>query len=291
MSDQSLDLEKVLGYEFPQYTHSYTERDVALYALGVGAGRDPMDMADLRFVYELHGEDFQVLPTFAVAFLSSRIWDVPGLTFHPMMLLHGEHYLEIKRPLSTSATVTNHAKIAQVYDKGSGALLIADTVSRDEDGNEIALNRASLFIRKLTGFGGERGPSSGGSNKAPERAPDAVVEEQTMPNQALIYRLSGDANPLHADPGMAAVGGFKQPILHGLCTFGFAARAVLKTFADDDPARFKSIKVRFARHVFPGETLVTEMWRESDTRIIFRTRVAERDDYALTNAAVELTTT
>ena len=192
-------------------------------------------------------------------------------------------------PLSTTATITNHSKITAVYDKGKGATIISDVHCVDEHGEEVAFNQSPIFIRGLGGFGGERGPSTGSINLPPDRTPDAVISQPTRPDQALLYRLSsGDPNPLHADPQMAACGGFDRPILHGLCTVGFAGRAVLKQFAGNDPARFKSIKVRFSKHVFPGETIVTEMWRESEKRIVFQSKVAERDEVVLSNAVVEL---
>lgn len=293
--NEYVDLEKALGFAFEPVDYSYTERDVSLYALSVGAATDPVDPTELTFVYEMD-VNFQPLPTFGVIFpfgALPQIANVPGLKFNPMLLLHGEQYMEVRRPLPnstalpTSATLTNKGKISQIYDKGKGALVIVDISTENENGDEIVFNQSSIFLRGIGGFGGERGPS-GDINLPPDRQPDAIYEDKTTPQQALLYRLSsGDRNPLHADPRFAALGGFDRPILHGLCTFGFAGRAVMKQFADNDPAKFKSIKTRFASHVFPGETLITEMWQESDTRIIFRTKVAERDTVVLSNAAVE----
>jgi 3-hydroxyacyl-CoA dehydrogenase/3a,7a,12a-trihydroxy-5b-cholest-24-enoyl-CoA hydratase len=270
---------------------TYDEGDLSLYALSVGAAVDPLDVTELPFVYELSRDGFRALPTYAVTFPFSLLWQitaVPGLRFNPALLLHGEQYLQLNGPLPISATVTSTARIAHIYDKGSGALVILDVHSTGEDGRAIAFNQVSLFIRGIGGFGGERGPSAAAS-PLPDRAPDAVDRQKTNDNQALLYRLSsGDRNPLHADPAFAAAGGFDRPILHGLCTFGFAGRAVLRHFAGNDPARFRSIRARFTRHVFPGETLVTEMWLEDDHRVAFQTRTAEREEIVLSNGVVEL---
>ncbi len=287
----TIDLSLALGHTFSPRPFSYTARDAALYALSIGAADDPLDEAALRYVYEFHRQGQQVFPTFAATFLFAvfdQLLSVPGLKFNPVMLLHGEQYLELKRPLPLHATLTQHAHISQIYDKGKGALVIIDVSSRDANGEEVAFNQASMFIRGLGGFGGERGPS-GEVNQPPDRAPDAIYTAKTAPNQALFYRLTGsDPNPLHADPQIGRMAGFARPILHGLCTFGFAARAVVKTFASDDPTRFRSIKARFARHVFPGETIVTEMWQISTTQIVLQAKVAERDEVVLANTAVTL---
>jgi 3-hydroxyacyl-CoA dehydrogenase/3a,7a,12a-trihydroxy-5b-cholest-24-enoyl-CoA hydratase len=293
MSEVKPDAQSVIGYEFPPLTFSYTERDVALYALGVGAAADPLDPDELKFVYELSGKGFQALPTFAVLYPSRMIGvlvsgEIGPIRFNPMMLVHGEQYLEIRRPVPTAGNITCHSKVSHIYDKGSGMVVVTDTSCRDEDGQEIAFNQSAMFIRGLGGFGGERGPSTSEQNIPPDRPPDFVAEQKTLPQQALIYRLSGDLNPLHADPQMAALGNFDRPILHGLCTFGFAARAVLKHVCGNDPARFKSIKVRFTKHVFPGETLITEIWKAAEDRVIFRVKVAERGEIVLNNAAIEL---
>jgi len=285
----NVDVAAAMAHKFPVNKFSYAEKDVMLYALAVGAGTDPMDDSELRFVYENHA-DFQTLPTFGVIIPGGALLEmtsISGLKFNPMMLLHGEQYMEVRKPLPTSATLTNHAKVAGVYDKKVGALVSLDVESKNEQGEAILFNKYSLFIRGLGGFGGDKGPATP-ANNPPNRQPDAVHTQKTTANQALIYRLTGDTNPLHADPSMAAMGNFPRPILHGLCSFGFAVRAVLKNFADNDASRFKSVRVRFAKHVFPGETLVTEMWKVSDTEIIFVVKVAERNCVVLSNCMVEL---
>lgn len=285
-----------IGYEFPPVTTSYDEKAVSLYALAVGAAANALDPAELPFVYELSGDGFRALPTFAVTFPFALLWQitaVPGLRFNPALLLHGEQALQLRRPLPTKATVTHRAHIADIYDKGSAALVLLDVHSYDESGAELATNRSSLFIRGLGGFGGERGPAAA-AFALPQRPPDATRAQTTTDNQALLYRLaSGDGNPLHADPAFAAAGGFTRPILHGLCTFAFAGRAVLRDFAGNDPARIAGIKARFARHVFPGETIITEMWREQKeedgvARVLFQSKVAERDEVVLSNGVVDL---
>ncbi len=289
--DYGVDPDQIVGYAFEPLAIRYTERDASLYALGVGAPADPLDQDELRFVYELSAAGFRVLPTFAVTFPTRMIdtllsGSLPGLRYNPMLVLHGEQMVEVPRPLPAATVVTARPKVAAVYDKGSGALVVIDVPCYDENEALVALNRSSMFIRGIGGFGGERGPSSE-TNTPPARPPDAVISERTLPQQALLYRLSGDINPLHADPLMAGLAGFDRPILHGLCTFGYAARAVLRAFCQNDPARFLRMTARFASHVFPGEMLVTEMWHEGE-RVLLRTSTAERGDPVLTHAAVDL---
>ncbi|MCG8672510.1 MAG: SDR family NAD(P)-dependent oxidoreductase [Pseudomonadales bacterium] len=272
----------------------YDERDVALYALGIGAAHDPLDNSELKYVYEM-GSDFSVLPTFAVmpqsgAMLSAAKtgqFSMPGMSFGLDRLLHGEQYTEIHRPLPANAKLKHIFKFKEAFDKDPNAVVTFAISSVDEDGNEVAYNEMTSFVKGAGGWGGDRGPS-GDINVPPEREPDAVIEEKTDDNQTLLYRLSGDWNPLHADPNFAKAFGYDKPILHGLCTFGYCGRHVIKAFSDNDPRYFKSIKVRFAKNVFPGETLVTRMWKESDTRILFETTVKERNEVVIKNAAIEL---
>ena len=274
---------------------SHSEHDVALYALGVGAAADPLDKKDLSLVYELSSDGFHVLPTYAVmpamnAMLSMAKEGkspVPGLNYGFDRVLHGEQYTEVKFPFPTKGKLKHTFRFKSAYDKAPHAVVALGVTTTDEAGEEIAYNEITTFVRGAGGWGGERGPS-GESNVPPAREPDAVIEEKTDLNQALLYRLSGDWNPLHADPAFAKAFGFDKPILHGLCTYGHVGRHVIKAFCGNDPRKFKSIKVRFAESVFPGETLVTRMWKESDNRIVFETRVKERDKVVIKNAAVEL---
>ncbi|MGE3459906.1 MAG: SCP2 sterol-binding domain-containing protein, partial [Kofleriaceae bacterium] len=293
--NQFIDVDAALGYTYPEFTSSYDERDVSLYALGVGAAQNPLDERDLQLVYELSGKGMKVLPSFGVVPAISMVFTqgkngvtAPGLNFGLDRVLHGEQYTELKRPLPTKGKLTTKATVKNIYDKGKGALVVTEFISYDEHGDELVKNELTTFVRGAGGWGGDRGPSAD-MNVPPDRAPDKVVEDKTTDNQALIYRLSGDWNPLHADPSFAKAFGFQKPILHGLASFGFATRHVAQAFAPDgNPDFVKSIKARFASTVLPGQTLVTEMWKESDTKIVFRTKLKETGDVVISNAAVEL---
>jgi 3-hydroxyacyl-CoA dehydrogenase/3a,7a,12a-trihydroxy-5b-cholest-24-enoyl-CoA hydratase len=289
-SSDNVDPNVALNAELASSSQTITHKDVALYAVGIGAGAaNPTCPSQLRYTYE-NSSHFSMLPSMGVTFVDLMgLGSLPGLSFNPMMLLHGEHYLEVlSRPLPTEGTFTSKSKIAELWDKGKAALVVIESTTSAENGKPLFLNRTSAFIRGIGGWGGERGPKPA-SYAPPARAADAVVTEATSKNQALLYRLpSGDANPLHADPDMAAMGGFDKPILHGLCTFGFATRAVIQSFCNNDSNRFKAISVRFAGHVFPGESIETHMWKMSETQIVFETRVVERGTVAIANAMVEL---
>lgn len=293
--NEFIDVDEALGAKYPDRTSSYDDGDLALYALGVGAATDPNDEQGLRLVYEGHGGGMKALPTFAVIPGTNAVLGfakegvtAPGLNYGFDRVLHGEQYIELARPLPLKATLTTKGTVTDIWDKGKGALVVTAFDSYDEDGDLLIKNEMTAFIRGAGGWGGERGPSAD-INVPPAREPDVVVEDAIPDNQALLYRLSGDWNPLHVDPGMAKAFGFERPILHGLCTFGYAGRRVLERFAPEgNPDFFKSIKVRFADNVYPGDTLITEMWKESDQRVVFQCKVRERDSVVISNAAIEL---
>ncbi|SEG87414.1 Acyl dehydratase [Nonomuraea solani] len=249
----------LVGVEGPSYEHTWTSKDTMLYALGVGAG-----LSELEFTTE---KEQRVLPTFAVLAAQApgrRLGD-----FDPALLVHAEQGFELHRELPAAGGVRTTSKVTGIYDKGSGALVTTEATAVDLRTGEVVISsRGAAFIRGEGGFGGDRGPRDEWA--APDRAPDHKVTYPTRPEQALIYRLSGDYNPLHSDPEFAARAGFDRPILHGLCTYGVTGRALLHTVAESDPARFKAMSGRFTSPVFPGESLTVSIWANG-TDVLFRT--------------------
>ena len=277
-----LDPQKLLNWTFPELEHTYTEKDTILYALGLGCGADPDAPDDLRFVYE---KGLLALPTMAVVLAYPGNWlESDESTADYSKVLHGEQSLTLHRPIPPAGTVIGRTRIVDLLDKGrdKGAILYTERTILDKASREpIATMTSTAMLRGDGGWGGKPGPQPE-PHKLPESAPTLTVDLRTHANSALIYRLSGDRNPLHADPKAATAGGFKTPILHGLCTFGVAGRALIKACCGGDPARLKSIQVRFSAPVFPGETIRTEMWTEGE-RVSFRARAVERDMVVLNN--------
>jgi acyl dehydratase len=263
--DQSL-----VGVPGEARERSWTSKDALLYAIGVGAGLgDPLN--ELEFTTENStGIRQQVLPTYGVLISQARPARSFG-DFDPALLVHAEQGFELHQPLPVEGTVRASAVVTGIYDKGSGALVTTECTAVDvTTGEPLVTARSGAFIRGQGGFGGPRGESEPWA--APDREPDCRITQPTRPEQALLYRLSGDRNPLHADPKFAARGGFSRPILHGLCTYGFTGRALLHALCDSDPARFRSMYGRFSSPVLPGDSLVVSVWIEPDGRsALFRT--------------------
>jgi acyl dehydratase len=251
---------QAVGQELGPADVSWTSTDALLYALAVGAGQDD-PLTELAFTTENSvGVAQQVLPSFGVLVVQ-RAHLRPNLgSFDPASLVHGEQSLTLHRPLPVAGRARVTSVPSGIYDKGSGALVVIDSRATDPMTGEVLLTaRSSAFIRGEGGFGGDRGPASDWT--PPESSPDVNVSASTQPNQALLYRLTGDRNPLHSDPAFAARAGFPRPILHGLCTFGFTARVLVNAVCAGDPTRFRSMSARFSRPVFPGARLTVSIWR------------------------------
>ncbi|MEM7409065.1 MAG: MaoC/PaaZ C-terminal domain-containing protein [Myxococcota bacterium] len=282
----AFDPDKARGASMPEGETAYTEKQVMLYHLGLGAGVPATDPKELEYTFE---KNLKVLPSFAVipAFgAMSGLTSIPGMDFNLAMLLHGEQEVILHQPLPTAAKLKTTGHIPEIYDKGKAALVIMESTASDADsGEKLFTNRFSLFIRGEGGFGGESGPKAG--NQPPDRAPDGVVVRDTLPQQALIYRLSGDMNPLHADPEFAKLGGFDQPIIHGLCSYGIACKAIVDEVLGGDVTQVARYQARFAGVAFPGETYQVSYWKEGK-QILLEASSKERDAKIITNAVIEL---
>ncbi len=282
-------VEEVRGAELPEFTASWSPSDIALYNLAVGAGDPPDDPKELEYVLE---PEPKVLPSYAVLPALGALFEtlsLPGMEVDLGQLLHGEQELVIHAPLPANGSVRTSGRITDILDKGKGAIVLIETVSRLADDEEpLFTNRFSAFFRGEGGFGGENGGRNGSGSAphgAPDRPPDRTELRPTLPQQALLYRMSGDQNPLHSDPEFARRAGFERPILHGLCTFGIACKAVVDSCLGGDVTRVARYSSRFAGILYPGETLEVSIW-ESEGRFDLAARCVERDAPVLTNAVV-----
>ncbi len=266
-----------LGATLPVQEYSWTSSDVQLYNLGVGAGARPTDPDELRY---LRDDESQVLPTFATVAATLHVAEppkvqFPGVDIDLAKVVHGSQEVIVHRPIPANGSGTTTTKIAEIWDKGKAAVIVQEGEAVDADGNLLWTTRSSIFARGEGGFGGERGPSN--KVELPDREPDAVVDAPILPQQALLYRLCGDRNPLHSDPEFAKAAGFDKPILHGLCSYGITCKTVVDAMLGSDTAKVKGFAARFAGIVFPGETLRVRMWREG-SQILVTAVVPERDE-------------
>ncbi|MDH1270427.1 MULTISPECIES: MaoC/PaaZ C-terminal domain-containing protein [Rhizobium/Agrobacterium group] len=278
-----IDYEKLMAYDIPEVCQSYGPRECAFYALSIGVGQDPMDLGDLQFV---GAGALAPFPTLPLVLGHPGFWLAnPDTGVDALRLVHGEQGITLHAPLPPNGMVIGKTRVTGIVDKGAGrgALLYTEKELRDaDDGRLYATTRSTIFLRGDGGFGGPSGPVKK-IHTLPETAPAIVHKTQSRPEQALWYRWNGDDNPLHIDPDVAAKAGFERPILHGLCTLGMAAHALLKTLCAGDPTRLQGLDARFSATVVPGETLLTEIWRDGS----FRVRAAERDMVVLGNGLAQ----
>ncbi|MEX2205240.1 MAG: MaoC/PaaZ C-terminal domain-containing protein [Myxococcota bacterium] len=281
-----IDLEKARNASLAATTGEWGADQVILYHLGIGAGAGkPTDAKELTYTYE---RELKVLPSYGVIPVFGAVGGmagVPGIQINFALVLHGEQDIEILRPIPVRAKIESQGRIAGIYDKGKAALIVVEVETKEQGGAPLFTNRFSIFARGEGGFGGEAGPKVG--NESPTRAPDKLVESPTQSHQALLYRLSGDKNPLHADPAFAKLGGFDKPILHGLCSFGIVCKAVVDAMLDGDVTKVARYQARFAGVLFPGETIETSMWREGN-QILINAKCKERGASVISNAAITL---
>ena len=284
-----IDVAVATGAEPRRGEISWSAKDVILYHLGLGAGVPATGADELKYTYE---KDLHVLPTFATvagqggASGSSGGMSGPGIDINLLAVLHGGQEVVVHNPLPARAKgMRTTGRVANVWDKGKAAVIVLESSAALEDGTPLYDSRSEIFVRGEGGFGGERGPST--ALPAPDRAPDHVIEVATREDQALLYRLSGDWNPLHADPDFAKAAGFDKPILHGLCSYGITLKAVVDKVLGGDVARVKRYRTKFAGIFFPGETLRVKVWEE-DGRLVVNSTCVERDDaIVLSDCVVE----
>jgi acyl dehydratase len=278
--------EKIMAMQVPPVEQSYGPKDCMLYALGVGLGHDPTNEGELAFVYE---KNLKVLPTMATVLGYGGSW-AREAGIDQVKVVNGEQGFTLHRPLKTKGTLIGQTRILEVVDKGvgKGALIFSEREVTDKaTGELIAAVSQTAFCRGDGGFGGPPRNAPTPTHPIPDRAPDFTCDLATRPEAALIYRLSGDYNPLHAEPAFAKAAGFERPIFHGLGTFGVSGHALLKTLCGYDPSRLISFGCRFSAPVFPGETIRTEMWRDGAI-VSFRARVVGRDVVAINNGRAEV---
>ena len=282
-----MDYDKIKNWSFPEIEQTYTAKDTILYALGVGYGHDPMDEAQLQFVYE---KNLRAAPTMPVVMGHPGFWMMnPETGIDWVKIVHGEQALRIHRAIPAAGTVVGRTHVKAIVDKGKdkGALVYLErSIAEKASGTVLATLDHVTFCRGDGGLG-KSDPAPPAPPAVPEGTAEATCDLPTLPQAALIYRLCADPNPLHADPAVAKAAGFPRPILHGLCTYGVAGHAVLKTFCGYDPAKLTALSVRFSAPVFPGETIRTEMWRRNET-VLFRSRVLGRDVVVLNNCVATI---
>lgn len=276
----AIDYDRLMNWQVPVARHRITARDCILYALGIGLGSDPMDERQLRYVYE---DGVCALPSMAAVLAYPGFWQrEPGTGLDWVRILHSDQSIEIHQPLPVEADLIGTTRVTGLIDKGAdrGALMFQERTITLADGTPLATSTITSFCRGDGGFGGPGG-SGPPPAEVPDRPFDLMIDLPTLPQAALIYRLSGDYNPLHAVPDIATAAGFERPILHGLCTFGVAGHAILAAACDYRPDSIRSLRARFTAPVYPGETLRTEIWRVAPDDLRFRTRSLERDKLVL----------
>ena len=281
-----IDADVALAAELEPIEFSWVSSDIQLYHLGLGAGADPMDRRELRYLVD---DTPQVLPTFgnvAATFHATKPPTVqfPGIDIELSKVLHASERVEVPAPLPPSGSARAVTRFTDIWDKGKAAVIWSETTVSAPDGTLLWTQRRSIFARGEGGFGGERGPSS--SDAAPDRSPDLEVEVPILPQQALLYRLCGDRNPLHSDPEFAAAAGFPQPILHGLCTYGMTCKAITDALLDGDAGAVAAYGARFSGVAYPGETLKVGIWKESG--LFLASVVAPSRDNVVVLSGVEL---